>query len=92
MVIVLMSVLARPSGAYRGPWDGPSWRENPHRLAQWRVDIGPDAAAAKVREATGGRILGVSRNDLGVYQVKVLLPGGVVRIVPVDSRTGRIGQ
>ena len=59
--------------------------------AQRGNGIGPDAAASLVRERTGGRVLGVQRGGSAErprYEVKVLLPGGRVRIVSVDARSG----
>lgn len=54
-----------------------------------RRDEGRDQAAAAVREATGGRVLGV-REAGSEYHVKVLLPGGRVRVVRVDAKSGQI--
>jgi uncharacterized membrane protein YkoI len=51
--------------------------------------LSQDQAAAKVREDTGGRILGVeagAQDGLTVYIVKVLLPDGRVREVTVRSQ------
>ncbi len=50
-------------------------------------------AVRKVRRRTGGRVLsaGVSKVDGNpVYRIKVLMPGGRVRVVLVDARTGEI--
>ena len=91
-VTVLTSALARLSWADRAPLHSASWREIPRHLAQLQADIGPDAAAAKVRDATGGRVLGVRSDGRGGYRVKVLLPGGRVRVVSVDGHTGRMGR
>ena len=47
-----------------------------------------DEAAAKVRTETGGRVLGVEqkeRNGDSIYEVKVLLPDGMVRVVTVPK-------
>ncbi len=52
-----------------------------------------NTAAALVRSATGGRVLGVrhtTANGRAVYQVKVLLHGGHVRIVRIDAETGQL--
>ena len=89
-LLTLTSALARASETHRGLWDTLHRHESREHLAQRQADIGPDAAAAKVRKDTGGRVLRVQRDERGVYQVKVLLPGGRVRVVPVDSRTGRV--
>lgn len=56
------------------------------------ADIGPDQAAAIVRDLTGGRVLGVravTRNGRLVYQVKVL-KNGHVRIYNVDGNSGNV--
>ncbi len=56
------------------------------------ADIGPDQAAAIVRDFTGGRVLGVravQRDGRVVYRVKVL-KNGHVRIYNVDGSSGNI--
>lgn len=63
------------------------------QLAQAGPAIGPDRAAALAGQATGGQVLGVRPVRYGnktVYEVKVLLPGGRVRVVPVDAQSGRL--
>ncbi|MGR8949376.1 MAG: PepSY domain-containing protein [Gammaproteobacteria bacterium] len=48
-----------------------------------------DDAAKRVREQTGGRVLGVetaSKGGSNVYLVKVLLPSGTVRVVEVSGQ------
>ena len=55
--------------------------------------ISADDAAATVRARSGGRILDVrlrSNARRKVWRVKVLLPGGPVRVYRVDARSGRI--
>lgn len=54
--------------------------------------IGPGAAAAIAREQVGGRVLRVRPRRPGAdrYHVKILLPGGRVRTVVVDGRTGEV--
>ena len=62
-------------------------------LAEQGVSLDRDSAAALVRSTTGGRVLGVRSaraNGRAVYQVKVLLQGGRVRIVQVDALTGQL--
>lgn len=62
-------------------------------IAERSTLVDRDTAAALVRAATGGRVLGVrsaSTNGSAVYQVKVLLQGGRVRIVRVDAQTGQL--
>jgi uncharacterized membrane protein YkoI len=56
-------------------------------------DIGPAAAAAAARRATGGTVLGVQGGQSGgrvIYRVKVLLPGGRVRTLSVDGASGQV--
>ncbi len=53
---------------------------------------GPDQAAAVARARTGGRVLGVDWGDSGgqpMYLVKVLMPDGRIKVVPVAARGRR---
>lgn len=62
-------------------------------LAERRPAIGRDQAAAVARKVTGGRVLAVSTTSskgVTVYQVRVLLPDGRVRVVLVDAKSGRV--
>ncbi len=54
-----------------------------------RDGISLDEAAARVRRDTGGRVLSAEARD-GRYRIKVLLPNGAVRVINVDSRSGRM--
>lgn len=54
-----------------------------------RQILNPDAAAATVRRATGGKVLSVEATGTD-YLVKVLMPDGRVRTLRVDGRTGRL--
>ena len=68
---------------------------DPLLLAQATPPVSADQAAAVVRAKSGGRILGVRRENNArgpVYRVKVLLDGGRVRVYRVDAGTGRILQ
>jgi uncharacterized membrane protein YkoI len=50
-------------------------------------------AAAVAQQATGGRVLAVesgARNGDPVFLVRVLTPGGEVRVVVVDARSGAL--
>ncbi len=82
--------LAPPAQARRGEplRPGPAAGE---RYLQGRSarTIGRDQAAAAVARATGGRVLGVSGGE-PAYEVKVLLPGGRVRVIGVDAHSGRL--
>ena len=60
------------------------------RLAQAAVSA--DEAATVARRQTGGRVLGVDWSEGGggpVYLVKVLMPDGSIKIVPVAAERGR---
>lgn len=53
--------------------------------------IDSSEAAAKVQQATGGRVLGVERIEKGgqvMFKVKVMTASGEVRFVLVDAKTG----
>ena len=53
--------------------------------------ISAEEAAALVQARTGGRILAVELTRVqgrAVYRIKVLTPGGAVRIFYVDAATG----
>lgn len=66
--------------------------QNAPRMGQ---AMGPDAAAAAVRRATGGQILRVEpnnqQNNPG-YRVRVLLDDGRVRVLSVDAGSGRLSE
>jgi len=91
--LALTGISAPPSHARAAQWrQHPAPQESLY-LAKRQADIGPDAAAAKVRKATGGRVLGVRRGKgrgSPIYRVKVLLPGGRVRTIGVHGQTGKI--
>lgn len=58
------------------------------RMFSQASGISQDEAAAKVRKATGGRVLDVrtqTTDGVTVYLVKVLLPDGRIRIVTVGG-------
>lgn len=83
-IVWALSALA-PAAAAPGLGTGWTW------LAQGAADIGPDRAAAIARQSTGGRVLGVRRAQRGeriLYEVKVLLPSGLVRTLQVDGGGG----
>ncbi len=91
-LLVAFMAAAAPQPPCQASWD--PWRQSiapqPVRhLAQRGGDIGEDAAAEQARRATGGRVLSVRKGKRS-YRVKVLLPGGRVRTVAVDSRSGRL--
>jgi uncharacterized membrane protein YkoI len=76
--------LAR-AGSYEG-------REPPLKA---REVMDADAAAAAVRRATGGRVLGIEPSANGAspgYHVKVLLEDGRVRILSVDAHSGTLSE
>lgn len=56
------------------------------------ADIGPGQAAAIAQRQTGGRVLAVERAQAGgrpVWRVKIVTPGGEVRVVLLDVASGR---
>ncbi len=65
---------------------------HPLMLVQQEAAVDRDAAANIARAATGGRVLAVEPggSDKPVYNVKVLLPDGHVRVVIVDGASGDI--
>jgi hypothetical protein len=75
-------------------WTGPSsaqpgatpLMEVPALLAQ-AARLSLEQAAQRVQQSTGGRVLD-ARDAGSVYRIKVLTPGGEVRIVLVDPRSG----
>jgi hypothetical protein len=54
----------------------------------------PDKAASAVRNATGGKVLGVrgGNQERDDYDVRVLLPDGRVRTLRFDPRTGNVSD
>ena len=56
------------------------------------AEVSRDAAAATVRQATGGRVLSVDRSEQNgrtVWRVKVLTPQGEVKVLLLDAETGQ---
>ncbi len=86
---MVAAALQPPCHARWDPWQQSISPERVRYLAQRGGDIGEDAAAEQARRATGGRVLSVRKGNRS-YRVKVLLPGGRVRTVAVDSRSGRL--
>ncbi len=87
VILTLAAALLSASAAFAA-----HARQGFAREANLVADIGPDQAAAIVRDRTGGRVLGVrevTRNGRTVYQVKVL-KNGHVRIYNVDASSGNV--
>lgn len=61
----------------------------PRREKAQRDGISLDEAVTRVRRDTGGRVLSAEVRD-NHYRIKVLLPNGAVRVINVDSRSGRM--
>lgn len=60
-------------------------------LPAW-ADVSRDDAAAIAQRVSPGRVLAVERAEAGnrpVWRVKLVTPGGDVRVVLVDMATGR---
>ncbi|MGE4243152.1 PepSY domain-containing protein [Ramlibacter sp.] len=56
------------------------------------ADVSRDDAAAVVKRETGGRVLAVERAEVqgrAVWRVKVVTPGGDVRVLLVDVASGK---
>lgn len=89
--VCLACLLANPAlsaSAFAG-----AWRGGATRYAQNGSAISADRAAIIARKLTEGRILGVtlvSAEDGAVYEVKMLLPDGRIRIVRVDAQSGEL--
>ncbi len=89
-------VQAEPLHHRADAWAGPmpllAARRGSHGADRPREGLGPGEAAAIAREHAGGRVLRVRPRRPGAeaYQVKILLPGGRVRTVVVDGRTGEV--
>ncbi len=81
MALVLAAALAVPA-ASAAPRD----KERPAREAATAA-ASPDRAAARARQLTGGRVLGVQGTG-PVYRVRVLEAGGRVRTIDIDTRNG----
>jgi uncharacterized membrane protein YkoI len=88
LAAAMLAGTAAPAAPRGDAWHGGA----PAMLAQ-AGDIGPAAAAAAARRATGGTVLGVQGGQSGgrvIYRVKVLLPGGRVRTLSVDGASGQV--
>ena len=58
------------------------------------AEVSRDQAAAAAQRQTGGRVLSVDKTESGrriVWRVKVVTPGGEVRVVFIDAGNGRGG-
>ncbi len=95
--VALAAAPAAPDAAARtGAWGEPVplwlWPVQHRPEAPAEARLGPEAAAAIARERTGGRVLRVRprRHGAETYRVRILLPGGRVRTVVVDGRTGEV--
>ena len=61
-------------------------------LPAW-ADVSRDDAAAIAQRVSQGRVLAVERTEADnrpVWRVKVVTPGGEVRVILVDVATGRL--
>ena len=69
-------------------------RQDKLLLAESSV-LSQDEAAAQARSRTGGRVLRIrpsQENGRPVYQVKLLLSDGRVRIVTIDAASGELAE
>jgi hypothetical protein len=56
------------------------------------ADVGRDEAAATARQAAGGRVLSMDKNQVGnraAWRVKLVTTGGEVQVVMIDAATGK---
>jgi len=56
-----------------------------------KAGLSKDDAAAAAQRITGGRVLSVEHHrqgDKDLWRVKVLTPGGDVRVIYIDAETG----
>lgn len=62
-------------------------------VATWAwADLGRDDAAAAAQRATGGRVLSVDKTESSgrpAWRVKVVTAQGEVRVIVIDTATGR---
>ena len=57
------------------------------------ADLSRDDAATVAQRASGGRVLSVEKAESSgqpVWRVKVITPGGEVRVIQVDVATGQV--
>ncbi len=87
IMLVMSSVLLA------GPVQGRTWHPDASDNMRWLAEVDGAGAARIVESRTGGKVLGVYRQEhkgRTVYRVKVLLPEGRVRMVTVDAATGQM--
>jgi len=90
-LLLLAVLLASPLAALAQPGrggDGPQGsRDRFERQETRRGGVSLGEAVAAVQRATGGRVLSADTRN-GSHRIKVLLPGGRVRLYQVDRDTG----
>lgn len=76
---------ARPFAGYAGGQHGARLH-----LAASRVTL--EQAAASVRQQSGGKLLSAEEQQgsdgRSIYRIKVLTPGGIVRVIYIDPLSG----
>lgn len=88
VVPILLSVLLFAAPLRAQPYDIAAPAEY-----LWLAAVDGAGAARIVERNTGGKVLGIQRQEKKgktVYRVKVLLPEGRVRTVTVDAETGQM--
>ena len=75
-----------------GPWMGNGGEQRSARMYMAASKITLEQAAARVRNESGGKLLSAEeqQRDDGrvVYRIKVLTPGGIVRVIYIDPVSG----
>ncbi|HKK14444.1 MAG TPA: PepSY domain-containing protein [Gammaproteobacteria bacterium] len=97
VLMALALAVTAPIPAQAGPpWlqqvQDRSGRARDHDRRGQRPAVSLGRAVAQAEARTGGRVLSAQtrqENGRPVYRIKVLTPGGRVRVLVMDARTGR---
>ncbi len=87
--ILPLAVLAQPASA---DWRDAVWAAPATGFLQL-ADISADTAAARASGKTRGRVLSTrrkARKGHDVYIVRILTPGGRVKRVVIDAKSGKV--
>lgn len=74
------------------PWMGHGGEQRSVRMHLAASKVTLEQAAARVRNESGGKLLSAEEqqrdNGRSVYRIKVLTPGGIVRVIYIDPVSG----